>query len=136
VRDEKHPQGVVWEDFWSIYREYPVKGVLHSYTDSLENAELALKRGLYFGINGIVTYDDTSKKMRAMWRALPLERILLETDAPFLSPQALRKTHRLKNEPLYVKYVAEFLAKEIYQVSISEIDRATTRNAEQLFLKK
>lgn len=118
-----------FDDFWPIFDSYQgIRGVLHSFTDSKENLNKALERGLYIGVNGISTFtkDDTQK---AMFDAVPLDRLLLETDAPFLTPAPYRGKI---NEPAYVRRVAEYHANR-RDLSLEEIADATTRNARALF---
>lgn len=118
-----------FEDFWPIFDNFHgIRGELHSFTDSQENLEGALKRGLYIGVNGISTFtkNDTQK---AMYAAIPLEGMLLETDAPFLTPVPFRGK---VNEPAFVAEVAKHHA-QIRGISFEEIARLTTVNANALF---
>lgn len=118
-----------FDDFWPIFDKYPgIRGELHSFTDSSENLNEALKRGLYIGVNGISTFtkDEVQKKM---FDSIPLDRLLFETDAPFLTPAPFRGK---VNEPAYVKLVAEYHASR-RGLSLEEIATATTANARTLF---
>ena len=118
-----------FDDFWPIFDKYPgIRGELHSFTDSSENLQEALKRGLYIGVNGISTFtkDEVQKKT---FDSIPLDRLLFETDAPFLTPAPLRGK---VNEPAYVKLVAEYHA-DRRGISLEEISDATTANARTLF---
>lgn len=118
-----------FDDFWPIFDKYPgIRGELHSFTDSAENLQKALDRGLYIGVNGISTFtkDETQK---ATFDSIPLDRLLLETDAPFLTPAPLRGK---VNEPAYVKLVAEYHAHR-RGISLEEIASATSANARTLF---
>ena len=118
-----------FDDFWPIFDAHPgIKGELHSFTDSAENLQKALDRGLYIGVNGISTFtkDETQK---ATFDSIPLDRLLLETDAPFLTPAPLRGK---VNEPAYVKLVAQYHANR-RGISLEEIASATTANARTLF---
>ncbi|HXH26734.1 MAG TPA: TatD family hydrolase [Candidatus Acidoferrum sp.] len=118
-----------FDDFWPIFDSYQnIRGVLHSFTDTQDNLDKALARGLYIGQNGIVTFTK-NKWQRDVAKNIPLDRLLLETDAPFLTPHPLRG--RI-NEPANVRLVAEFLA-ELRQQSVEEIGKATTQNARYLF---
>ena len=116
-----------FDDFWPIFDSFNgITGVLHSFTDSPANLEKALARGLYIGVNGISTFSKTNQ---AMWDAIPLEKMLLETDAPFLTP----RPHRGKvNEPAFVKHVAEYHA-ERRRVELEHLARVTSTNATKLF---
>ena len=118
-----------FDDFWPIFDKYPgIRGELHSFTDSSQNLQMALDRGLYIGLNGISTFtkDETQK---ATFDSIPLDRLLLETDAPFLTPAPLRGK---VNEPAYVKLVAQYHANR-RGISLEEIADATTANARALF---
>ena len=90
VRDEKAAAGAVWADFWPIFDEFKgLRGILHSFTDSEENLQRGLNRGLYVGVNGISTFTK-NKKQQKMFNQIPLERLVFETDAPFLTPVPFR----------------------------------------------
>jgi TatD DNase family protein len=118
-----------FDDFWPIFDKYPgVRGELHSFTDSQENLQKALERGLYIGVNGISTFTK-DEAQKATFDAIPLDRLLLETDAPFLTPAPFRGK---VNEPAYVKLVAEYHANR-RGLSLEEIADATTANARALF---
>lgn len=118
-----------YDDFWPIFDSFSgIRGILHSFTDTTQQMERALERGLYIGINGISTFTK-SEDQRAMFDAVPLERMVLETDAPFLTPVPFRGKI---NEPALVRSVAEYHA-ELRRVSVEEIALATTANAKTLF---
>jgi TatD DNase family protein len=86
--------------------------------------------GLYLGLGGILTFKK-SDQLRATVRELPLERLLLETDAPYLAPEPFRGK---RNEPAYVAHVAATLA-EVKGLALAEIERVTTDNFFRLFTK-
>jgi TatD DNase family protein len=118
-----------FDDFWPIFDQYPhVRGVLHSFTDTQAQVDQALKRDLFIGINGISTFTKVEAQQK-MYKTLPLEKIVLETDAPFLTPVPKRGTI---NEPAFVTLVATFLA-NLRSISLEELSRATSQNASQLF---
>ncbi len=105
-----------------------VGGVLHCFTEDLDMARAAIELGFYISISGIVTFHQ-AQNVRDMAQQIPLERLLIETDAPWLSPAP----HRGKtNHPGRVKLVAEKLA-EIRGESLETIARATFQNANNLF---
>ncbi|MBN1133006.1 MAG: TatD family hydrolase [Bacteroidales bacterium] len=108
-------------------REPGLKGVFHSFSGDIKEAEKALSYGFYIGINGMVTFKNSN--IAGIVAGLPLERILLETDAPFLSPEPFRGK---RNESSYLIYIAGKIA-EIHRVSIKELADITTGNAERLF---
>lgn len=103
-------------------------GVLHSFSADWPTAEAALAMGFYLGFTGPLTYKKANS-LRAIATRVPLERILIETDAPFLTPHPHRGR---RNEPAYVRLVAEQLA-ELLDLSLAEIARITTENAVRLF---
>jgi TatD DNase family protein len=103
-------------------------GVLHSYNGNLETAQKAMALNFYIGVTGPVTYKNAEEK-RQIIRQLPLERLLIETDAPFLTPVP----HRGKrNEPAFVAYIADKIA-EIHMTTREQIAEVTTSNAARLF---
>jgi TatD DNase family protein len=103
-------------------------GVMHCFTESLEVAEAAMAMGFYISFSGIVTFKN-AKELQAVARAVPLERMLIETDSPYLAPVPKRgKT----NEPGFVRHVAEFLA-DLKGVPLATLAEATTRNFRNLF---
>ncbi len=118
-----------FDDFWPIFDSYNgIRGVLHSFTDSRDNLEKAMERGLYIGVNGIATFTKIDEQ-KTMFKNIPLEKLLLETDAPFLTPVPHRGTI---NKPAYVMCIATNLA-ELHSLSLEEIAKATTSNAHTLF---
>jgi TatD DNase family protein len=118
-----------FEDFWPVFDNFKgVRGELHSFTDTQTNLQEGLKRGLNIGVNGISTFtkDDTQI---ATFRSIPLSRLLLETDAPFLTPVPFRGK---PNEPAYVKNIAEFHAR-LRETTLDEVAQTTSANARALF---
>lgn len=103
-------------------------GVMHCFTESLHVAEAAMEMGFYISFSGIVTFK-SAKDLQAVARAVPLERMLIETDAPYLAPVP----HRGKiNEPGLVRHVAEFLA-TLKALPLEQVARQTTDNFFDLF---
>lgn len=118
-----------FDDFWSIFDSYTgIKGVLHSFTDTEHNMQKALERGLYVGVNGIATFTK-DEAQRVIFRTIPLNRLLLETDAPYLTPAPFRGKIC---EPVHVRTVAEYIS-GLRRESIEKIAQTTTANAEKLF---
>lgn len=118
-----------FHDFWPIFDSFKgIRGELHSFTDSQENLQKALDRGLYIGVNGISTFTK-DEAQQATFDAIPLDRLLLETDAPFLTPAPFRGK---VNEPAMVRTIAEYHAKR-RGISVEEIASATSENAQTLF---
>jgi TatD DNase family protein len=103
-------------------------GVLHSFSGSIETAKRVIKLGFYIGVTGPITYKNAEQK-RQVISNLPLEQLLIETDAPYLAPEP----HRGKrNEPAFVLHIADKIAK-IKSYTPQEVAAATTENAARLF---
>ena len=118
-----------FDDFWPIFDSFSgLRGVLHSFTDSAENLQEALKRGLFIGVNGISTFTKIESQ-KAVFDSVPLENIVFETDAPFLTPVPYRGKI---NEPAYVRKVLEYHA-ERRGLTPGELADISSRNAIKLF---
>ena len=118
-----------FDDFWKIFDQYNgLRGVIHSFTAGEKELAQIMERGLYIGLNGIMTFTKQVKQLDAA-KAAPISKILLETDAPFLTPQPLRGKI---NEPRHVQLVAKFLA-ELRGETVEDFARATTQNVLDLF---
>ena len=110
------------------YKETKLKGVFHSFTGTIDEAlELVSYSRFMVGINGVVTFKKST--LPEALKVLPLERLVLETDSPYLAPVPFRGK---RNESSYVKRVAVKLA-ELYEVEIGEVERQTTANALKVF---
>ncbi|MDV3157277.1 MAG: TatD family hydrolase [Candidatus Phytoplasma australasiaticum] len=121
-----------FEEVYKILLPYKnkIKGVFHCLVNNLEDAQKAVDLGFYIGIGGIVTYNK-ALIAHEIAQKIPLEKILLETDSPFLTPFPLEKTQR--NEPAYLKIIAEKIA-FLRQISFSDVVQQTTKNVKNLFL--
>ncbi len=119
-----------FDDFWPVFDAYEgsIKGVLHSFTDSKANLEAALERGLLIGVNGIATFAKDPAHLD-VYKAIPLDSLLLETDSPYLTPTPFRGNI---NEPKHVLTVAEFLAR-LRGEELEELAKRTTASARLLF---
>ena len=117
-------------DTISILKEIPVPalGVVHSFTSSIKMARTLLDMGWYLGINGIVTFKN-AEDLREIVRWIPLDRLLLETDSPFLSPVPFRGK---PNKPAYIPVIASFIA-ELRKIPIEYLAEKTSENANRLF---
>ncbi len=104
-----------------------MRGILHCYVDPPAVAERAWDLGFYLGVGGIMTFSNSEVDDHVA--AVPLERIVVETDSPYLAPEPNRGD---RNEPAYVRHVAERLA-EIKDVPIEEVEQVTTENARALY---
>ncbi len=110
-------------DFFAVIENFPkVRGVVHSFSDNKKNLKRILEQtDFYVGVNGLATYTTLPLP--------PLERILLETDAPFLTPKPFRG---IINEPGYIYDIAKWLSEKM-AIEFSEVEDETTRNAKRLF---
>ena len=116
-------------DFWKIIDSYDgIKGVVHSFSSDEGQLEEILKRSLYVGLNGIMTFTKDEKQLNAA-KKVPLDKLLLETDAPFLTTKPFRGN---RCEPKHVVLTAEFLA-SLRGESTERLADVTTNNANNLF---
>ena len=119
------------DDTLRIMREEGVDkvgGVLHCFTESWEMAKAAIEMGFYISFSGIVTFKN-AKELKEVAKQVPLERMLIETDSPYLAPMPFRGKI---NQPAYVKYVGQEIA-NLRGISIEEVAEATTQNFFKLF---
>ena len=117
------------EDGLSIVDEFPeVKGVFHCYSGSLEMAKELIKRGWYIGFTGVLTFKNARKAVEVAAN-IPLDRIVLETDCPYMSPEPFRGK---RNDPGKLYRMAEKLA-EIRGLTVEEIHTITTENGKRLY---
>lgn len=109
------------------YSTRGVRGIFHCFGGSYENARDIIDAGLYLGIGGVLTYKKSG--LAAVLEKIPLDYLVLETDAPYLSPVPFRGK---RNESSYIKYVADLLA-QVKKVPVEEVAAITTANAEKIF---
>lgn len=118
-----------YEDFWKIFDEYPkVRGVVHSFSAGQKELNQILERNLYVGLNGIMTFTKDPEQLAAA-KQVPLQKLLIETDAPYLTPVPFRGTIC---QPKHVVETAKFLA-ELRHEPLKQLAEATTHNAVTLF---
>ncbi len=122
-----------FEDFWRIFDEYRaehlnIKGVVHSFSAGPAELKQVLDRGLYVGLNGIMTFTKDKDQLEAA-KQVPLDRMLLETDSPFLTPVPFRGK---VCEPKYVCEISQFLS-ELRGETTEKLAQMTTKNATKLF---
>jgi len=110
------------------YSNYNIKGIIHAYSGSIEMAHQFIKLGFVLGIGGVATFKN-AKTIKEVIKEIDLKYIVLETDAPYLTPEPYRKH---KNEPLYIKEIAKKIA-EIKDVELDEVARVTTSTARRIF---
>ncbi|MEA3344180.1 MAG: TatD family hydrolase [Patescibacteria group bacterium] len=113
------------QDLLKILKLQRVRGVIHCFTGKWKEAQEYLEMGFYLGFNGIIFKLNLDKIIKKV----PLEKILIETDSPYLTPPQVKIE---RNEPLFVKYVAEKIA-EIKEVNYEKVAEITTKNAQNLF---
>ena len=105
-----------------------ISGVMHCFSGSMEMAQDLLKMGWYIGVDGPLTFKNAAK-LPAIVKSFPLERILLETDAPYMAPVPMRGK---RNEPAFIRYIGEKVA-EIKGITLSEVAKQTSENAMELY---
>lgn len=105
-----------------------VRGVFHCFTEDLQTAKAALDLGFHISFSGILTFKN-AQPLRDVAQALPRDRVLIETDSPYLAPVPYRGK---LNTPAYVPHVAELLA-QLWRLDVAEVARVTTHNTRQLF---
>ncbi|MFA6285327.1 MAG: TatD family hydrolase [Parcubacteria group bacterium] len=123
-----------WEDLFTVVSKYNEIGfVLHCYSGEKKDTEKFLKLpNVHFSFSGNITYPkpvSRSEKLIEAVQMIPLDRIMLDSDSPFLSPQAMRGK---RNEPMFVRYIAEKIA-EIKEISVEDAEKKTDENAERFF---
>lgn len=120
------------EDTISVLKNFSMtlkrKGVIHSFTSGLDLARFCLNEGFYIGFNGIITFKN-AENVRDALRITPMERILLETDSPFLTPDPYRG---VENAPYYLPFIAEKIA-EVKSVALEEVLIKAYKNSGDLF---
>ena len=117
------------EDGLKIVDEFPtVKGVFHCYSGSLEMAKELVKRGWYIGFTGVLTFKNARKAIEVA-QNIPLDRIVIETDCPYMAPDPFRGK---RNDPGKIYRMAEKLA-EIRGLTVEEVQRITTENGKRLY---
>ncbi len=133
VREAPHSASAdaksAFHDFLAILDDFEgVQGVVHSFSADRLTLDKLLARGLYIGLNGIMTFTKDKKQLEVA-TAVPLQKLLIETDAPFLTPVPFRGTIC---QPKHVRVTAEFLS-NLRGETLQEFSQATTRNAQELF---
>lgn len=118
-----------WDDFFAIIKDHPdITGVIHSFTGYPQQVEIASKYNLLFGINGIMTFTKDKLQIEAL-KLIPEDRLLLETDCPYLTPAPYRGKI---NQPSYIKEIAQFVA-HATERSLDSVAELTSQNAKELF---
>jgi len=115
-------------DYIKLYSDPSVAGVLHCFTEDLDMAQQAIEQNFYISFSGIVTFKN-AKELQEVSKALPLDKILIETDSPYLAPVPFRGK---SNEPKYVPHVAKFIA-DLKGISVEQVAEQTSENFKKLF---
>ena len=114
-------------DTLNILKKYNVKGTIHSFSGSLETAREYIKMGFLLGVNGVITFKNAN--IKDIYKEIPLDSIILETDAPYLTPEPFRGK---KNEPSYIFDIAKFIA-SIKNISLEELSNITNNNIKRIY---
>ena len=115
------------QDTINVLKEYKVKGVIHSFSGSLETAKEYIKMGFKLGINGVITFKNCN--LKDVYKDLSLNDIVLETDSPYLTPVPYRGQ---RNEPSHVLDIAMFLC-NLYNIDLYELSKITNENIKEIF---
>ena len=115
------------EDTINTLKKYKIKGVIHSFSGSLETAQIYIKMGFLLGINGVITFKNS--KLKEVIKEIPLENIVLETDSPYLTPEPFRGK---KNEPARILNIAKFVC-DLKGISLNDLARITNNNIKRIF---
>ena len=113
---------------YALLKKYRPKGIVHCYSGSAEDAEWLAAQGLYFGFGGACTFKGAKRAAKAI-SALPLERIVLETDCPYMAPEPVRGT---RCDSSLIRYVGEYIA-SVKGLSPEEVFRQTAQNARAVY---
>ena len=117
------------EDTLNVIKEFPnVRGVVHCFSGSVEFAKECLKLGYYIGITGVVTFKN-SKKVKQVVKEVPVEKLLVETDCPYMAPEPNRGK---RNKSIYIKYVIEKIS-EIKEIDPKIFNLKVNENIKSLF---
>ena len=112
-------------DTYNILKSYNLSGVIHCFSGSLESAKQYIELGYYLGIGGVITFKNS--KLKDVIETIGLDRVIFETDSPYLSP-----VRGAKNEPANVKIICEFISK-LLNISTDEVSKITSNNTKKLF---
>ncbi|TES95126.1 TatD family deoxyribonuclease [Patescibacteria group bacterium] len=118
-----------YEELLKIVKDYKLKGVVHCFSGNAKQAKEFLSLGLHLSFTGVITFVKDDDELIKIIGETPLEKILLETDAPYLTPEPYRGK---RNEPAYVKFIAEKIA-NIKGISVEEVIKTTNQNTKNLF---
>ena len=128
-RGSKENPKDAYSEMLEIIKDKNFPGVIHCFSTDWPIAQKFLQLGLYIGFTGPITFKNATSELLEVVKKAPIDKILTETDCPFLAPEPFRGQ---RNEPAYVEYIARKIA-EIKNLSFEEIDKITTANAKKLF---
>ena len=114
-------------DTLNILKKYKLKGIIHSFSGSLEIAKEYIKMGYLIGVNGVITFKNAN--IKNVIKELPLDSLVLETDAPYLSPEPYRGK---QNNPSHIIDIAKFVC-ELKSITLEELSRITNNNIKMIF---
>jgi len=114
-------------DTLTILKKYNVKGLIHSFSGSLETAKEYIKMGYLIGVNGVITFKNSN--IKEVIKEIPLEYLVLETDSPYLTPMPFRGK---QNNPSHILDIAKFVA-ELKSISIDDLEKITNNNLKRIF---
>ncbi len=114
-------------DTINTLKKYQVKGIIHSFSGSKETALEYIKMGFLLGVNGVITFKNAN--IKDVVKEIPLEKIVLETDSPYLTPEPFRGE---KNNPSHIIDIANFVA-SLYNISLEDLRKITNNNLNNLF---
>ena len=114
-------------DTINTLKKHKVRGVIHCFSGSLETANEYIKMGMYIGVGGVMTFKNS--KIDEIIKEIPIERIVLETDSPYLTPEPFRKYN---NEPKYIRTIAEYLS-ELKHIDLKRVEEITENNVNNIF---
>jgi len=115
------------QDMVDSLRDLKARGIIHCFSGSLETAKILIKMGYYIGVGGVMTFKNS--KVDEIIKELPIEKLTLETDAPFLTPEPFRGS---QNTSKYVRVIAEYLA-NIKNITLDEVMKKTEENVQDIF---
>lgn len=114
-------------DTINTLKKHKVRGVIHCFTGSLETAQEYIKMGFYIGVGGVMTFKNS--KVDEVIKNIPLDRIVLETDSPYLTPEPYRK---YSNEPKYIRVIVEYLS-ELKHLDLVDVEKTIEDNVNNIF---
>ncbi len=114
-------------DTINTLKKYKVTGVIHSFSGSLETANIYLKMGFLLGINGVITFKNSN--LKDVIKNIPLDKIILETDSPYLTPEPYRGK---RNEPAHIFDIAQFVS-QTFNIPLMELSKITNANIKRVF---